>query len=207
MQFHQSMIYTHRPWMSKHNIQPQPPRSPGYRHARGMCVHSAVAIAKILNLYESQQSLRHVHHGAVHVAASAALLLLFADVCACEDWRQEEVVLCLSTCFRALGEFAASWESARLALDRLLVVQQKWDGQRAAGPVGQQPQAVTDNADGSQEQGQGFQGQGLLDDAVLPLGDGEGFMDDMLFDPDLDWSLMPEYPLPLCDDDYDRLPT
>lgn len=198
MQFHQSMIYTHRPWMSKHGIQPQPPRSPGYRHARGMCVHSAVAIAKIVQLYESQQSLKLVHHGAVHVAASAALLLLFADVCACSDWRREEVVLCLSTCFRALGEFAASWESARLALDQLLVVQREWYGRKAAGSAGQQSQTTGDSE---------THGQGFLDDAVLPLDTGGEFSDDMLFDPELDWTLMPEYPPPLWDDDYLHLPT
>lgn len=176
MQFHQSMIYTHRPWMSKHGIQPQPPRSPGFRHARGMCVHSAVAIAKILQLYETQQSLKLVHHGAVHVAASAALLLLFADVCACADWRREEVVLCLSTCFRALGEFAACWESARLALDQLLVVQREWYGRKAAGSAGQQSRTVDDSEP---------HGQGCLDDAMLPLDTGGEFLDGMLFDPEI----------------------
>ncbi|KAF4465465.1 Transcription factor [Fusarium albosuccineum] len=41
MQYHQAIIYAHRPCMSKSYLQPQPPRGPGAGHARQMCMDSA----------------------------------------------------------------------------------------------------------------------------------------------------------------------
>ncbi|KAE9573443.1 hypothetical protein CGMCC3_g10266 [Colletotrichum fructicola] len=58
MHYHQAIIHAHRPWMSKHYIQPQPPQGPGHIHARKACVDSAVAIAKILQLYEERYTLK-----------------------------------------------------------------------------------------------------------------------------------------------------
>jgi hypothetical protein len=38
---------THRPWMSKGYLQPQPPKGPGSTHAREMCINSAISSGNI----------------------------------------------------------------------------------------------------------------------------------------------------------------
>lgn len=190
MQYHQNMIYAHRPWMSKHKLHPQPPRDLGYRHARGMCVHSANSIAKILRLYESQTRLRHIHHSAVHITSSAVLLLLFADAYPSPDWKSEDIVASLSTCFRALDEFAASWQSARQAMERLLTVQRKWQAVKQSAPNIDQNSIYNSTFDNIWSPTTQLPGN----DHFSMMTDGD-IQDGILFDPELDWALMPEYPL------------
>ena len=193
MQYHQNMIYAHRPWMSKHTLQPQPSRGPGFRHARGMCVHSAIAITKILRLYEGQTQLRHIHHSAVHITSSAVLLLLFADTYPCPEWKNEDIVACLSTCFRALDEFAASWQTARPAIDNLIAIKHQWHVLKQSVPSIGQTQVASSGFDDT---------FGIWNEnAPFPANDpfsipsGESIQDGILFDPELDWALMSEYPL------------
>ncbi|KAL4800910.1 fungal-specific transcription factor domain-containing protein [Aspergillus venezuelensis] len=145
MQYYQNIIYAHRPWMSKSHIQPSPPRGPGHGHAREMCIQSAIAIARILTMYENRFTLRRIHTKAVAITSSAVLLLLFAAVTGYkiptgagsggEHEQQQQgstgtgtgIVGHLSTCFRALDEFAISWPSASRAKDLLLRLQRKWE--------------------------------------------------------------------------------
>ncbi|KAL4734497.1 hypothetical protein BDV11DRAFT_212720 [Aspergillus similis] len=137
MQYYQNMIYAHRPWMSKSNLQPQPPQGPGYGHAREMCIQSALAIARILVMYECRYTLRRIHTKAVAITSSAVLLLLFAavtqyrpcngDVGDKQGGIGDAVAKHLSTCFRALDEFAISWPSAARAKDLLLRLQRRWE--------------------------------------------------------------------------------
>lgn len=152
-------------------------------------MHSAVHIAKLLVLYEKQFRLRHIHHSAVHITSSAALLLLFADVCSCPDWRHQEIITCLSTCFRALTEFAESWQSARQALNALVETQQKWHSRKVLDSAHRQPQVAFDTASGT---------IGLhdapddlsFDYGSLMMDHGEMMQNGLVFDPDFDWSLM-----------------
>ncbi|KAJ5091159.1 hypothetical protein NUU61_006029 [Penicillium alfredii] len=127
MQYYQNMIYAHRPWMSKSHIQPQPPKGPGYLHAREMCIQSAIAISKILVLYETQYTLRYINAKAVSITSSAVLLLLFAAVSQYPSHSPGEIAAHLSTCFRALDEFALSWHSARRGKDLLVSLQRRWE--------------------------------------------------------------------------------
>ncbi|KAL4807863.1 fungal-specific transcription factor domain-containing protein [Aspergillus unguis] len=138
MQYHQNIIYAHRPWMSKSHtgIQPQPPQGPGHNHAREMCIQSATAIAIILRMYEARYTLRRIHTKAVAFTASAVLLLLFANVTRHpvptpnpigRGLGREDVQAHLSTCFRALDEFAVCWPSAAKAKDLLLRLQRRWE--------------------------------------------------------------------------------
>lgn len=127
MQYHQNIIYAHRPWMSKSHLQPQPPKGPGYTHAREMCVQSAIAISKILNMYESRYSLRSINVKAVSITSSAVLLLLFAAVSNYPSQSQADIARYLSTCFRALDEFALSWQSAQRAKDLLVNLHRQWE--------------------------------------------------------------------------------
>lgn len=127
MQYYQNIIYAHRPWMSKRHLQPQPPKGPGYLHAREMCIQSAIAISKILVLYETRYTLRRINVKAVSITSSAVLFLLFAAVCKYPPHEHNDIAIYLSTCFRALDEFALSWQSARRAKDLLVRLQQQWE--------------------------------------------------------------------------------
>ncbi|KAJ5503526.1 transcriptional regulator family: Fungal Specific TF, partial [Penicillium fimorum] len=127
MQYYQNLIYTHRPWMSKGYLQPQPPKGPGSTHAREMCINSAISIAKILVLYETRYTLRRINIKAVSITSSAVLLLLFAAVSQYQTEEKENIIAHLSTCFRALDEFSLSWQSANRAKDLLVRLQHKWE--------------------------------------------------------------------------------
>lgn len=127
MQYYQNIIYAHRPWMSKSYLQPQPPKGPGYLHAREMCIQSAIAIAKILVLYETSYTLRRINVQAVSITSSAVLFLLFAAVSKHPSQQHNDITVYLSTCFRALDEFALSWQSARRAKDLLVGLQRQWE--------------------------------------------------------------------------------
>ncbi|KAJ5448256.1 Transcription factor [Penicillium cf. griseofulvum] len=127
MQYYQNLIYTHRPWMSKGYLQPQPPKGPGSTHAREMCINSAISIAKILALYETRYTLRRINIKAVSITSSAVLLLLFAAVSQYQTKEEEIIIAHLSTCFRALDEFSLSWQSANRAKDLLVRLQRKWE--------------------------------------------------------------------------------
>lgn len=129
MQYHQSIIYAHRPWISKshHGLQPQPPKGPGYTHAREMCIQSAIAISKILNMYESRYTLRRINVQAVSITSSAILFLLFATFLNIPSYSRSHIAIYLTTCFRALDELAICWKSAHRARDLLVGLQRQWD--------------------------------------------------------------------------------
>ncbi|OQD84434.1 hypothetical protein PENANT_c013G00053 [Penicillium antarcticum] len=127
MQFFQNLIHSHRPWMSKDYLQPQPPVGPGHTHAREMCIQSAISIAKILVLYEKRYTLRWINVKAVSITSSAILLLLFAAVSHYPLAKNEDITAHLGTCFRALDEFSLSWQSANKVKDLLIRLQYKWE--------------------------------------------------------------------------------
>ncbi|GIK06090.1 hypothetical protein Aspvir_001733 [Aspergillus viridinutans] len=127
-----------QPWISKSYLQPQPPRGPGYMHAREMCIQSAITISKILNLYESHYTLRRINVQAVSITSSAILFLLFAAVSNYPSRSQDNISLYLTTCFRALDEFALSWKSAQRAKDLLVGLQRQWDLRTRSNKLRQQ---------------------------------------------------------------------
>ncbi|KAK5790752.1 hypothetical protein VI817_008039 [Penicillium citrinum] len=143
MQYHQNIIYSHRPWMSKSYLQPQPPKGPGYLHARQMCIQSAIAIAKILALYESRYTLRRINVKAVSITSSAVLLLLFAAVSNYPSHSKAHIVAHLGTCFRALDEFSLSWMNARRAKELLVTLQHQWELRTRSGKMYRRADGVT----------------------------------------------------------------
>jgi hypothetical protein len=189
MQYHQSIIYAHRPWMSKHALQPQPPRGPGYRHARGMCVQSAIAITNLLGVYETNHGMRHIHHSAVHLASSAAVILLFADVCSHPDWKQQDIRAHLSTCFRALEEFAGSWRSAQQASHVLHEIQIKWWNRRVSNPVMRLMPPLNTASDTQSASGNNSLDVGSNPSSTRAYDDAMS-RESVLFDPEIDWSMM-----------------
>ncbi|CAM1510981.1 Fc.00g084940.m01.CDS01 [Cosmosporella sp. VM-42] len=144
MQYHQNIIHAHRPWMSKTYTQPSPPQGPGSGHARMMCVESAYAIAKLLQLYEIRYALRRMNIQGVGIACSAALLLIFAAVTNYQrqGTNTNNTGLHLSACFRALDDFGASWESAKRARDFLILLQRQWELQGRSARVRRTSQPV-----------------------------------------------------------------
>lgn len=127
MQYHQTIIHAHRPWISKRYIQPQPPQGPGHVHARKMCIESAIAIAQLLHLYEAQYTFRRMNVQAVSITCSAALMLIFATIASLKREGDQEISAYLSVCFRALEEFGISWESAKRAQNFLISLQRRWE--------------------------------------------------------------------------------
>lgn len=129
MQFYQSLIYAHRPWMSKTHSQPQQAKGPGADQARKVCMDSARAIARLLRLYEERWTLRRINIQAVAITFSAALLLVFATVSRYQREREDEILTDLSACLRALDELSPSWDTARRARDFLIRLQRHWERQ------------------------------------------------------------------------------
>ncbi|KAI9925584.1 hypothetical protein MW887_005966 [Aspergillus wentii] len=131
MQYHQLIIHCHRPYISRHHIQPQPPQGPGSSHARMMCIESAIAIAKTLTLYERHYSFRRANFQTVSFIFSAALILIFAIVPARGQHEHDrELVAHLSTCFRALDEMGSQFENARRTSAFLNTLQREWQTRR-----------------------------------------------------------------------------
>ncbi|KAI5927625.1 fungal-specific transcription factor domain-containing protein [Camillea tinctor] len=127
MQYHQTTIHTHRPWMSTAYLAPEPQGCPIATNARMKCVDSAVSIAKLLQLYESRYTLRRMNIQAVGITCSAALLLIFALRAGYKGSGGNELGQHLSACFRALDEFSSSWENAKKARDFLALLQRQWE--------------------------------------------------------------------------------
>ncbi|KAJ5172858.1 hypothetical protein N7492_005451 [Penicillium capsulatum] len=135
MQYYQFMIHAHRPWISKHYIQPQPPQGPGSSHARKACIDSAIAIVKILMLYERLYGFRKTNVHIVSFTFSAALILIFTTVPAQSGRRNEEHVKYLSTCFWALEEMGGCFESAKRTSTFLSTLQQQWHKRKRGAPA------------------------------------------------------------------------
>ncbi len=129
MQYHQIMLYAHRPWMSRSYTQP----NLFFTDARRQCIDSAVAIAELLKIYESQYAFRRINVQAVGMTCSAALLLIFAVVTGYQGPDGKQLKPYLSICFRAMEQFSLAWENAKRSLNFLILVRRKWEtGSRAA---------------------------------------------------------------------------
>ena len=165
MQYHQIVIFTHRPWVYKHYIQPRSPRQgPGYHHARKMCVESSMAVARLLHIYEKHYTFRRMNNQVVAIIFSAALMLLYVTISpgrnGVDGTNNAEMVAYLNLCFRALDELGQSFENAKRTRDFLVSLQRRWQAhmRRTGSARKRQP--------GSRQPSQariGGQGQGRAD--------------------------------------------
>lgn len=131
MQYHQIVIFTHRPWVSKRYIQPRSPRQgPGYHHARRMCIESSMAVARLLYIYEKHYTFRRMNNQVVAIIFSAALMLLYVTISpgknGSDGTSNAEMVAYLNLCFRALDELGQSFENAKRTRDFLVTLQRRW---------------------------------------------------------------------------------
>lgn len=127
MLYHQNVIYAHRPWMSRTGASSEPPDTAPHNpeHAQSTCIDAAISVAQLLQLYERRYGLRRANIQAVGITCSAALLLIFAVTTRHQP--DAGPAAHLSTCFRALDEFGAAWESAKQARDFLTLLQRRWE--------------------------------------------------------------------------------
>ncbi|KAE8353708.1 fungal-specific transcription factor [Aspergillus coremiiformis] len=150
MQYHQIVIFTHRPWVSKSYIQPRSPRQgPGYHHARRMCIESSTAIARLLYLYEKFYTFRRMNNQVVAIIFSAALMLLYVSISNTPHPSKSpsdngnsnaERVAYLNLCFRALDELGQSFENAKRTRDFLVSLQRRWQAHmRRSGSAVKRP--------------------------------------------------------------------
>lgn len=130
MQYHQFMIHCHRPYISKHYIQPQPPQGPGPNHARRMCIESALSIVKVLNIYEQAYGFHKANVQTISFIFSAALILIFTTVPTKSQPHSQDLLTHLSTCFRALDEMSSCFENARRTSAFLGNLQRQWQSRR-----------------------------------------------------------------------------
>ncbi|KAL4974985.1 fungal-specific transcription factor domain-containing protein [Aspergillus desertorum] len=137
LQYHQIVIFTHRPWVSKSYIQPRAPRQgPGYHHARKMCIESSIATARLLHIYEKHYTFRRMNNQVVSMIFSAALILLYVTISTTPlasrtgleqfDGSSSEMTAYLNLCFRALDELGQSFENAKRTRDFLVALQRRW---------------------------------------------------------------------------------
>lgn len=124
------MIHCHRPYISKRYIQPQPPRGPGPKHARRMCVESAIAIVEILGLYERTYSFRRAGVSIIYYIFSATLILIFTTVPSRHVSHEQLLMNHLGTCFRALDDMSTCFENSKRTSTFLKAIQQQWHVQR-----------------------------------------------------------------------------
>lgn len=127
----------HRPFVAKRYIQPFPRVGKGPEHARMMCVQSATDIAKLIGEYERRYSLRRANVLLVHMAFTAALILVYATVSEMNRHTHAQLSSHLDVCCHALSELGVSYESASRSLDILLSVKRMWQARLVAGSVRQ----------------------------------------------------------------------
>ncbi|KAI0886377.1 fungal-specific transcription factor domain-containing protein [Annulohypoxylon maeteangense] len=133
MQYALFIIILHRPWVAKKYIQPTPLFGSGPRHAREMCLRSAVDIAILIRAFEKQYSLQRANVLLVHIAFTAALILLYATVSEKDFDCQRELSTQLDMCCQALAELGNSFENAARTLDILLSVKRMWQASLVSG--------------------------------------------------------------------------
>ncbi|KAH7207840.1 fungal-specific transcription factor domain-containing protein [Fusarium redolens] len=120
------IMILHRPFVAKSYIQPYPRVGAGHEHARSMCVNSAIDIAKLIGGYKLRFSLRRANVLFVHMAFTAALILVYAAVSELENHDRTQVTAHLDVCCQALAELGNVFESASRTLDILLSVKRMW---------------------------------------------------------------------------------
>lgn len=128
MQYHSFIIILHRPFVSKRENQPYPPRGEGPFHARNMCIKSAMAIAHLVSLYKHHYTLFIAATPIVHTIFTAALILVYATISETNRERHELLSMQLSVLCRALSDLGHQYSNASRALDALLAVKRHWQG-------------------------------------------------------------------------------
>jgi hypothetical protein len=98
-----------------------------------MCLESAIEIARLLDEYATRFALRLASTQIVHMAFSAALILLYASVSETDRQRHATLAGHLATCCDALAELGKIFENATRSLDTLLIIKRTWQARLVSG--------------------------------------------------------------------------
>jgi len=127
MQYHQFLIYIHRPFVSRHTSTNSLPDGPGWVQAKSSCIESAMAISKLLRLYKSAYTLQYANVEVVSIIFSAAIILVFASVSDAAGGRDHRLLTShLDTCCQALADLGRIFRNATRTLEILLAIKRRW---------------------------------------------------------------------------------
>lgn len=139
MQYYQTLIYVHRPFLSEGGF-PAGPSSRGRRMpSREICIEAAFSISALVRNYERTYTLRRINIQAVSIIFSAALLLLFASLSSSQHHDQDDLLDNLSVCSDALAEIGEYYQLASRSLDLLFMIKREWKARMISGPVNKRP--------------------------------------------------------------------
>lgn len=133
MQYHQIIIYIHRPFLSTGSMPSPSSLGNQYDNPRAICIESAFAISKLIHQYERLYTLRRINIQAVSVVFSASLLLLFASLSVRQDDDHADCVAHLDLCTHALAEMGECYENATRSLDLLFSIKRSWKAHLVSG--------------------------------------------------------------------------
>lgn len=157
-------------------------------------MESAIAVSKLLRLYEDRFTLRRMNIYGVSITFSAALILVFALVMPIETGSEEETLSHLSVCFRALDELSLAWENAKRTRDFLVKLQRHWEVQSRSA-VRRESLSQSDSS-GTRKRRRDFAGAGE-EDMSARMPQNPAILDadnDAIVDFDIDWMLGTDIP-------------
>ena len=129
MQYYYSIILVHRPFISeRYSISEGRPELP-----RTVCLQSAIAISKLIRLYEKNYTLQHINIQAIGIIFSAALVLLFANISLSQTHDYQTSSTHLDVCSQALSKLGEYFENASRSLDLLLTIKRNWKARLVSG--------------------------------------------------------------------------
>ncbi|OQV10731.1 Fungal Zn2-Cys6 binuclear cluster domain-containing protein [Cladophialophora immunda] len=119
MQYHSIMIITFRPFFA--SVKTLPGLTTAEIAAgRNHCTTSANFVAKLIQTYRRQYSLRRINVQAVHLVFTATLIHVFTACAATDPVRSNSAWKNLETCCQALSELGLAFKSASRALEVIM---------------------------------------------------------------------------------------
>ncbi|EXJ73598.1 uncharacterized protein A1O5_03360 [Cladophialophora psammophila CBS 110553] len=119
MQYHTIMIITFRPFFA--SAKTLPGLTTGeITTGRNHCTNSANFLARLIQTYRRQYSLRRINVQAVHLVFTATLIHVFAACAATDPIRSNSAWKNLEICCQALSELGLAFKSASRALEVIM---------------------------------------------------------------------------------------
>ncbi len=125
MQFHEAMIFLHRPFLSSPCLdQVDGGEGNGFVDSAKICQESATVICRLITIYRQQRNIRRIHAQAVSIVLTAGLIHTH-NCCVYSNQAGVDAQRQLSICVQALGEMGHFNFSTR-ALEIILSLRRDW---------------------------------------------------------------------------------